>query len=284
MSRSCAAQGRRRSVPKAEINGAAIWYQRLGSGPNLVQIGGAVSGHEGYATVTEAMARQFTVLDYDHRGYGMSDRPDQRYSLDVWSRDLVGLLDHLEIERTHIHGGSMGGFIAVYFATRYPERVDRLVIGGAVAKCDTMARHQFRGWKDIANAYGLYSEELASHLSTHAFSRRYLDGPNGGSVAVSAMREVTERNASLQVFLDACDAMITADVTADLSKISAPTLVMVGEEDVLTPLDCGPDGAGARAMAESIRGARLGVMQGGHGYLVEQPGESINLIVDFLLG
>ncbi|MGH9197697.1 MAG: alpha/beta fold hydrolase [Acidimicrobiia bacterium] len=271
-------------MPKVEINGAAIWYQRLGSGPNLVQIGGAVSGHEGYATVTDAMAQHFTVLDYDHRGYGLSDRPDQRYSLDVWSKDLVGLLDHLEIERTHVHGGSMGGFIAVYFATLYPERVDRLVIGGAVAKCDTMARHQFRGWKDIANAYGLHSLELASLLSTYAFSRRYLDGPDGGPVAVAAMREVTERNASLHVFLDACDAMMTADVTADLGKIVSPTLVMVGEEDVLTPLDCGPDGAGARAMADSIRGAQLAVLQGGHGYLVEQPVESINLIVDFLLG
>jgi pimeloyl-ACP methyl ester carboxylesterase len=271
-------------VPKAEINGAGIWYQRIGSGLNLVQIGGAVSGHEGYATVTETMARHFTVLDYDHRGYGMSDRPEEHYSLAGWSQDLVGLLDHLGIERTHVHGGSMGGFIAVYFATRYPERVDRLVIGGAVAKCDTMARHQFRGWQDLANAYGLYSEQLARHLSTHAFSRRYLDGPNGGSAAVSAMREVTERNASLHVFLDACEAMITADVTADLGKINAPTLVMVGEEDVLTPLDCGPDGAGARAMAEAIPGARLAVMPGGHGYLVEQPAESINLIVEFLLG
>lgn len=271
-------------MPKVEINGAGIWYQQVGSGPNLVQIGGAVSGHEGYATVTEAMARHFRVLDYDHRGYGLSDRPDQRYGLEVWSQDLVGLLDHLEIERTHVHGGSMGGFIAVYFATRYPERVDRLVIGGAVAKCDTMARHQFRGWKDVANAYGLHSLELASHLSTHAFSRLYLDGPNGGDSAVTAMREVTERNASLPVFLDACDAMMTADVTTELSTITSPTLVMVGVEDVLTPLDCGPDGAGARAMADAIPGAQLAVMEGGHGYLVEQPDESIRLIVDFLLG
>jgi aminoacrylate hydrolase len=271
-------------LPKVEINGAGIWYQQLGSGPNLVQIGGAVSGHEGYATVTEAMARHFTVLDYDHRGYGLSDRPEQRYGLDVWSQDLVGLLDHLGIERTHVHGGSMGGFIAVYFATRYPERVDRLIIGGAVAKCDTMARHQFRAWQDLANSYGLYSAELATLLSTHAFSRPYMDGPNGGASAVDAMREVTERNASLHVFLDACDAMITADVTAELGTINSPTLVMVGREDVLTPLDCGPDGTGARAMAEAIPGAQLAVMEGGHGYLVEQPDESIRLIVEFLLG
>jgi pimeloyl-ACP methyl ester carboxylesterase len=272
------------SLPKVEINGAGIWYQRLGSGPNLVQIGGAVSGHEGYATVTDAMARHFTVLDYDHRGYGLSDRPEQRYGLDVWSQDLVALLDHLGIEKTHVHGGSMGGFIAVYFATRYPERVDRLVIGGAVAKCDTLARHQFQGWKDVANSYGLYSQELATLLSTHAFSRRYLDGPNGGFTALTAMRDVTERNASLHVFLDACDAMMTADVTGDLGSIGSPTLVMVGAEDVLTPPDCGPDGSGARAMADAIPGAQLAVMESGHGYLVERPEESIRLIIEFLLG
>jgi pimeloyl-ACP methyl ester carboxylesterase len=249
-----------------------------------VQIGGAVSGHEGYATVTEVLARNFTVLDYDHRGYGFSGRPAQKYTLDVWSQDLVGLLDHLGIERTHVHGGSMGGFIAVYFATRFPERVDRLVIGGAVARCDTMGRHQFRGWQDLAKAFGLYSEELAAHLCTHAFSRRYLDGPSGGAAAADAMRQVTERNASLHVFLDACEAMATADVVNDLAAIAAPTLVMVGAEDVLTPLDCGPDGVGSRAMAEMIPGARLEILDGGHGYLVEQPQESIRLITDFLLG
>lgn len=268
----------------AEIDGAEIWYQQTGAGPDLVQIGGAVSGHEGYATVTEAMSEHFRVLDYDHRGYGLSARPEQQYGLDVWSRDLVGLLDHLDIDRTHVHGGSMGGFIAVYFATRFPDRVDRLIIGGAAARCDTMARHQFRVWQDLARSYGVDSEELAAMLSTHAFSRQYLDGPDGGSVALAAMREVTARNASLHVFLDACEAMITADVTDDLAAIAAPTLVMVGAEDVLTPLDQGPDGTGARAMADLIPGAILEVVDGGHGYLVEQPAESIRIVLEFLLG
>ncbi len=101
---------------------------------------------------------------------------------------------------------------------------------------------------------------------------------------MDAMRQVTERNASLHVFLDACEAMATADVVNDLAAIAAPTLVMVGAEDVLTPLDCGPDGVGSRAMAEMIPGARLEILDGGHGYLVEQPQESIRLITDFLLG
>jgi len=268
----------------AELDGARIWHQQSGEGPDLVQIGGAVSGHEGYATVTEAMSRHFRVLDYDHRGYGRSDRPRQHYGLDVWSDDLVALLDWLGIERTHVHGGSMGGFIAVHFATRFPERVAKLIIGGAAARSDTIARYQFRVWQDLARAYGIDSEELAAMLCTHAFSRRYLDGPDGGAAALAAMREVTARNSSLHVFLEACEAMITADVTGDLARITAPTLVMVGAEDVLTPVDQGPAGTGARAMAEAIPGARFEVLDGGHGYLVEQPEESIRIVLEFLLG
>src|SRR5690242_21520236 len=110
-------------MPTTEINGCRIWYELKGSGDYLIQIGGAVSGHEGYAAVTEAMARHFTVIDYDHRGYGFSDRPRRRYSMDVWTDDMVSLLDTLGVERTHVHGGSMGGFIAVYFAVKYPARV-----------------------------------------------------------------------------------------------------------------------------------------------------------------
>ena len=76
---------------------------------------------------------------------------------------------------------------------------------------------------------------------------------------------------------------MTADVTGLLADIVAPTLVMCGEEDLLTPLDMGPDGAGARYMAEHIPDAELAIMPGGHGYLVEDPTGSARTIIDFLL-
>jgi pimeloyl-ACP methyl ester carboxylesterase len=268
-------------MAEARVNGARIWYELRGEGPPLVQIGGAISGHEGYAEVTDRMAERFTVLDYDHRGYGHSDRPDQRYDADVWSDDLAALLTAAGIERCHVHGGSMGGFIAARFATRYPERIERLVIGGAVARSDRMGRTQFEVWKLIARAYGVASEELALELTTKAFSRNYLS--TLGDDLLRDIREVTERNVELPVFLDACDTMIQTDVSPLLGSITAPTLVMVGSEDCLTPLDAGPDGVGARAMAEAIPGATLHVLEGcGHGNLIEQPEESIAAIFAFL--
>jgi 3-oxoadipate enol-lactonase len=269
-------------VASASVNGIELWYELRGEGPYLVQIGGAVSAHEGYATVTDAMAERFTVIDYDHRGYGQSDRPEQRYTIATWADDLAALLDAIGVERTHVHGGSMGGFIATLFAARFPERVERLVISGAVAKCDAMARTQLEIWKAIARAYGTDSDELVLELATKAFSRSFMDSSVGPEL-LAAVREVVARNVETDVFCDACDAMIETDVTAELGRIAAPTLLLCGSEDCLTPLDCGPDGVGMRRMADLIPDARLHVFEDcGHGNLIERAEESIRVIVEFL--
>ena len=76
-------------MARAQVDGIELWYELEGSGPYLVQIGGAVSAHEGYVTVTEAMTEHFTVIDYDHRGYGQSDRPEGRYTMATWADDLA---------------------------------------------------------------------------------------------------------------------------------------------------------------------------------------------------
>lgn len=269
-------------MPRAIVGDCELWYELKGSGPLLVQIGGAVSAHEGYAAVTPAMTERFTVIDYDHRGYGQSDRPKQRYTMDTWADDLARLLDEIGAERTHVHGGSMGGFIATRFAARYPERVDRLVISGAVAKCDAMGRVHLGLWKSIARAYGTDSDELALELCAKAFSRQWLDTGFGPDF-VRQMREVVARNVEVDVFCDACDAMIDTDVTDLLPRISAPALVLCGSEDCLTPLHCGPDGAGMAVIAERVPNARLHVFEGcGHANLMERTDESVRLIFEHL--
>jgi pimeloyl-ACP methyl ester carboxylesterase len=270
-------------MAKVTVNGCELWYEIKGSGKPVVQIGGAVSGHEGYVYVTPEMAKHFAVIDYDHRGYGMSDRPRQTYTMDTWADDLAGLLDALSIQKCHVHGGSMGGYIAIKFATKYPDRVDRLVINGAAARSDFTSRCQFEVWKAVAREYGMDSMELARELCTKAFSRAHLDGPKGGPQAVRWMQEATAPNASLHVFLDACDAMIETDVTPQLGRVSAPTLLMVGSEDVLTPIDQGPEGAGMRYMHEHIPGSELWIAQGsGHGLLAEMPEQTVAKVIDFL--
>lgn len=272
-------------MPHANVNGVNLYYEVNGSGPTVIQIGGAVNGHEGYALITPLMQDEFTVIDFDHRGYGDSDRPQQKYTMDTWTDDMATLLDVLEIEKCHVHGGSMGGFIACLFAAKYPERVDRLVFNGAVAKCDWLARTNFHLWKRTAEGFGLDSDEMALMLLTHAFSRKYLDEmvASGDLHSLDWMKDSIRRNTSLEVFSDACDAMAETDVTGILGNVTAPTLVLHGDEDWLTPLDCGPGGAGARQIHEGISGSELYILEGcGHGVLFERPDEAVSQVVRFL--
>ncbi len=269
-------------MPTVEVNGVDIWYRFSGEGETVVQIGGAVSAHEGYATITPGLSEHYRVLDYDHRGYGSSSRPDQHYDLSVWSADLAALMEALEVERAHIHGGSMGSFIALDFAARYPHKVDKLLMGaGAVAKCDAMSIHMFRIWQYVASAHGVASEELARELLTKAFSRDFLD--SAGDDLLWATRDVLARNAELSVFLDACQAMIDADMRDVLDQVRAPALVMVGAHDILTPIDAGPNGAGARYVAEHLPNGRMEVFEhSGHAHYVEEVDRSVEVILDFL--
>lgn len=274
-------------MPHAEVNGVRIWYQLSGSGSYLMQVPGAVSAHEGYALVTPEMVDHFMVLDYDPRGYGQSDRPKQSYRIDTWVDDMVALLDVLGIERTHVHGGSMGSMVGLRFAAKFPERVDRLVVSGCAVKSDFMAKLHYSVWKSLARVYGTGSRELAEELCTKAVSRAFLDGPNGGEALVEAVMDVAGRNVGVDVFCDACDTMIETDLTNDLTKVRAPTLVMVGDADVLTPAEQGPAGGGGRYIYDHLLNAAereyAVVERSGHANLMDNPEASNRAVIEFLM-
>jgi pimeloyl-ACP methyl ester carboxylesterase len=273
-------------LPTVEVNGARIFYELDGSGTLVMQVPGAVSGKEGYALVTPAMVEHFTVLDYDPRGYGQSDRPDQEYGFDVWCDDMVGLLDELEIERCHVHGGSMGSMVALRFAARFPDRVIGLVVSGCAVKSDFMARCHYELWKALARAYGTGSRELAVELCTKAVSRDYLDGPKGGEALVEAIMDVAGRNVGVDVFCAACDAMIETDLRADVAKVKAPTFVMVGLADVLTPAEQGSGGGGGRWIYDNLSRADvreyLEIPGSGHANLLDSADVCNPAVIDFL--
>lgn len=200
--------------------------------------------------------------------------------------DVAGLLDVLGIERTHVHGGSMGSTVALRYAAMHPERVDGLVLSGCTAKSDNMAKAHYAVWKALARNEGMGSEALAYELCAKAVSRSFFDGPQGGMALVKALQEVAERNVGVDVFCDACDVLSEVDVTADLAKVTAPVLVMVGDEDVLTPADQGPLGAGGRYIYDHLSNAafkELMVAAGsGHANLMDNPEISNEGVLKFL--
>jgi 3-oxoadipate enol-lactonase len=266
----------------ADLDGCRIWYELKGSGDYLLQIPGMFFAHANFGRVTDAMAEHFTVIDFDQRGTGLSDRPSQRYSIELWAEDCALLLDALGVERAHVHGTSAAGMVAIRFAAEHPQRVDRLVIDCSAAKLDFVGRAMCEVWKALAHAYGLGSRELALNIASQACSRAFLDGDEGAAT-VESIRELVAQNCTPETFSAVCDAMIEVDLTADLGRIRAPTLVTVGDQDVMTPIDQGPQGVGNRAIAEGIPGARLHVMEGiGHANLLEAPELTTRVVLEFL--
>jgi pimeloyl-ACP methyl ester carboxylesterase len=267
----------------AKVNGARLWYRITGEGEPVAQIHGAGFGHFNFDPATPELSRHFKVIDYDMRGYGQSDRPAQRYDMDVWADDLAGLLDALEIERAHVHGTSMGGMVAIVFAGKYPNRTASVVINCAAAKLGHAGRLVFRNWIDIArlDPEGPGSRTLAELIAWQAFSKPFLEEPFAQDAIDNTQRILRESN-DVEVFTAACQAMCDMDLTGWLPKIESPALVLGGDQDLMTPWDQGPAGAGQEAIYEGIAGAEKHVIAGsGHSTVFDNSEEHNRVVVDF---
>jgi pimeloyl-ACP methyl ester carboxylesterase len=265
------------------VRGVNLWHEITGDGPPVVQIHGAGFGHFNFAPATPELARHFTVIDYDMRGYGQSDRPVQPYDMEVWADDVAGLLDALELEAAHVHGTSMGGMIAVVFAGKYPERTTSVVINCAAAKLGQSGRLIFKNWIDIArlDPDGPGSRVLAELIAWQALSRAFLETPDGVA-AIDTIQQILRDSNSLEVFTAACQAMCDMDITGWLPKVTSPALVLGGDEDLMTPWDQGPDGAGQQAIFEGIPNAEKHVIHGSnHSTIFDNTAEHNRVVIDF---
>ncbi len=268
----------------AKVNGINIWHEETGAGEAVVQLHGSGFGHLNFVTATPLISQHFRVIDFDLRGYGQSDRPIQHYDMEVWADDTAGLMDALSIPRAHIHGTSMGANVAQQFAAKYPEKVDRLVLNCGAAKLDAAGILTRRNLVDVAKAKGCGSRTLAELIAVQALSRRFLDSEPGQG-AVDAIQEILGKTNDVEVFTRACQAVIDMDLRPLLAKIGAPTLVIGGDQDIMTPWETAPSGAGQAYLAQHIKGAVKYVIEGsGHSTLVDATEENCRVVIAFLKG
>jgi 2-hydroxy-6-oxonona-2,4-dienedioate hydrolase len=126
-----------------------------GEGPALVFVHGTGGHLEAYTRNVGALSQRFRVVLYDMVGHGYSEKPDRPYTIDVLSEHLVGVLDALGIERAHLSGESIGGWVAAWTAAHAAERVDRLVLntpGNITNKPEVMATVKNSSLKAVREA------------------------------------------------------------------------------------------------------------------------------------
>jgi pimeloyl-ACP methyl ester carboxylesterase len=203
--------------------------------------------------------------------------------MEVWADDVAGLLDALDVREAHVHGTSMGGAIAIVFAGKYPERTTSVVINCAAAKLGAAGRLVFKNWIDIAelDPDGPGSRILAELIAWQALSRAFLETPEGVA-AIDTIQQILRDSNRLEVFTAACRAMCDMDVTDWLPRITSPALVLGGDEDLMTPWDQGPNGAGQQAIFDGIPNAEKHVIRGSnHSTLFDNTAEHVRVVIDF---
>jgi pimeloyl-ACP methyl ester carboxylesterase len=174
--------------------------------------------------------------------------------------------------------------VAQQFAAKYPQRTRRLVINCSAAKLDYAGVLTFRGWIDIAERFGMGSRTLAELIAHQALSRGFLDTAEGRR-AVDMIQEILQNSNRVDVFKLACQAMIDMDLRPLLPKITAPTLIVGGDEDTMTPWQQASSGAGQDYLAQHISGAKKHVIKGSsHSTLFDGTEENCRVVAAFLKG
>jgi 3-oxoadipate enol-lactonase len=216
------------------------------------------------------LADRWNVVAFDHRGHGGSPVPNGPYTIDQLGGDVLALLDTLELPRVSYCGLSMGGMIGMWLAINAPERIDRLVI-----ICTSAYLPPAAGWHERAatvRAAGSV-EVLADAVMERWFTRPY--AREHGGVVAHHRRMVAACPA--EGYASCCEAIGELDLRAGLPGVTAPTLVVGGEQDPATPPEH------ARAIAAAVPGSRLEVLDpAAHLASVERAPAVTRLIADHL--
>jgi 3-oxoadipate enol-lactonase len=269
-------------VPRSgtiRANEQELFYEIHGDGPPLVLVMGI--GYDSSLWTLQqvpVLSTRFGVIIFDNRDAGRSSRARRPYTIADMADDVAGLLDALDIRRTHLLGLSMGSMIGMEFALRHADRLDRLVLAGPAAAPRRSAVDPISiwNWVKATDASGaVFGNQQLTWLFSSAFLRNHQATQDTVALLASNPNpvdpEAYDRQAQAYLHFDALDR---------LCRIKAPTLVIVGEQDLLTPPWV------AREVAEGIPGARLEIVTGdgtSHVVPLERPDDFNQVVTNFLV-
>ncbi|HEX4759880.1 MAG TPA: 3-oxoadipate enol-lactonase [Thermoleophilaceae bacterium] len=225
---------------------------------------------EMWAPQVPPLSVPFRVLRYDQRGHGQSPIPPGPYDIPDLGRDVLDLLDRLEIEQAHFCGLSLGGMTGMWLAANAPERIERLVLA-----CTTSHYGDPELWQARIEAVREGgTESIAEAGIERWFTRGFREREPATAERFRQMIAATDDEG----YIECCAAVDRLDERADLPKIEAPTLIIAGAEDTAAPPD-----PHSMLLAAEIPGARLEVLDdAAHLANVEQPETVTNLILEHL--
>jgi len=261
-------------MPFVSNGQANIAWDEQGSGDPVLLVMGHRYPRQMWFRVAPVLAEEYRVITFDNRGAGQTTTAATSWTVEDMAADAVAVMDAAGVERAHVYGVSMGGGIAQVIALDYPDRVGALVLGCTASSKATpgMTKLQVLG-KTLPHLFG------GQVARTTAVAKVLLYGSAQQAALidedVAMLLSVPSPKGGAKIQQLAINGFV--GTAARLSSITAPTLVIHGNEDVVVPLSAG------RFLAEHIPGAELVVLDGaGHTYLTDKPVESNEVVRRFL--
>ena len=256
-------------------DGTRIHYEvtgRVGRTPVLM-IQGLGASKNAWNLQRIAMATRFRIISFDNRGAGRSDKPTEPFTLEQMADDAIAVLDAAGIETAHVVGASMGGVISQIVAVKHPQRVRSLTLVCTACRNHPWRQELLQSWAKTAEEKGMIEvgKEAAQWVMSPRSFRRLVPaftwmGP------LAALRPRHSFVSQIHAILDTRE-----DLVDQLSTITAPTMVIVGNQDILTPR------GDSEEIAERIPNAELVVISGAaHGLMMEHSSTFNKILIEFL--
>lgn len=261
-------------MPIREVNGIKIYYETEGEGDPLVMIMGLRRNVEWWYGQIPALSKHFRVLVFDNRGAGRTDKPKMDYSIRLFADDTAELMKTVQIDRAHILGISMGGYIAQELAIHYPEMVRSLILGCTSAGGEGAVLMSPERMKKFTANEGLSPEQILQKDMDIYFSDKFIKGHP------EKIREFIEISLRYYQPADAFERQLAACLKHDtlnrLNRIAMPTLIMSGDDDPLVPPE------NSRVLKDLLPHAELSFFPGcRHCFFIEEADRFNQKVISF---
>jgi pimeloyl-ACP methyl ester carboxylesterase len=267
-------------MPQIQANGINLYYEASGQGEPLVLIAGLGYNNWMWHKMAPGLAEHFRVITFDNRGTGESDKPAGAYTAQLLAADTIALMDALGIEKAHIMGHSMGGFIAQALALGYPERVAKLILSATNFGGPRHVPITPEAMQVLTDLTGDPIERLRRGIvisCAPGFAERQPQAlEEWVAYRVQHPLHIAGYQSQLSVGLSLLPE--AASFEHRLSEITAPTLILFGEHDRVVPP------ANADLLAGKIAEARIQILpNAGHFFPFETPEAANRSVIEFLL-
>jgi pimeloyl-ACP methyl ester carboxylesterase len=255
-------------MPKVKVGDINLYYEQYGNGDPIIFAHAFLDDCSVWKAQVDALAQKHTVIVFDHRGHGRSDKPKSDYSVQTLANDLYALILELNLDKVALVGNSVGGMTILKFTLDHPDRVSKLVLVCTTARIiiPSPVLGGVIGGLLALVPYGMFARTM---------QKLKLNRPS--QVAINQAVERAMQVPKYAAYPCYISWLTNYDIRRRVSEIEVPTLIVAGEKDrsITTSM--------TQFLHKAIRGSRLEVIPDcGHVPMVDKPAEFNKILTDFL--